>query len=553
VPPSGSDVPGVVLDVAWEGPAFLLPNLAARVIYEFEQYRLDIARRELRRAGELVDVEPQIFDLLQFLIANRERVVTKDDLIASVWNGRIVSESTLSSCITTARQAIGDSGDQQRLVRTFARKGIRFIGQVAEKARAVGEDLVRSLSSEAGSKPALPSKPSIAVLPFDNISGDPEQEYFADGITEDLTTALSQFRWLFVIARGSSFAFKGRATNAKDIAATLGVRYLLEGSVRKAGNRVRISGQLIDAEAGTNLWADKFDGALEDIFELQDRVTTSVVGAIAPKLEQAEIERVKHKPTESLDAYDYYLRGITSVRQGTKESNTDALNYFYRAIELDPDFSSALGMAAWCYAWRKWDAFVEDPMRERAEASRLARRAAEVGKDDAVGLCSGGYALVFVAHDLDDGVALIDRALALNSNLAMAWHSSGWSRVFLGEPDLAIKHLDHAMRLSPLDPLIFRAQGGMAYAHFFADHFDEAYSWAQKSILEQPNYRPAIRVAAASAALAGRSDDADKAIRRLRQLDPTLRQSNLSALLPLRRPSDAAKFSEGLAKAGLQS
>jgi tetratricopeptide (TPR) repeat protein len=243
-----------------------------------------------------------------------------------------------------------------------------------------------------------------------------------------------------------------------------GVRYVLEGSVRKAANRVRITGQLIDTSTGAHLWSNRFDGTLEDIFDLQDNMTASLVGAISPKLQHAEIERAKRKPTESLHAYDYFLRGMANVHQATRDSNVEALRCLYKAIELDSEFASAHGIAAWCYAWRKWDGFVVDRVQETAEAARLARRAAELDSDDAVALAAGGYALAFAVHDLDDGTAYIDRALVLNPNLVMAWHSSGWVRVFLGEPEVAVEHLAHAMRLSPLDKLIFRAYGGTAYA-----------------------------------------------------------------------------------------
>jgi TolB-like protein len=229
----------------------------------------------------------------------------------------------------------------------------------------------------------------LAVLPFTNISGDPEQGYFADGTVEDIITELSRIRWLFVIARKSSFTYNDRAVNAKHVGHELGVRYLLEGSVRKVANRVRITAQLIDTTTGAHLWADRFDGALEDIFDLQDRVTARVIGAIGPKLEQAEIERAKRKPTERLDAYDHFLRGVASLHQGTRESNEDALSLFAKAIEIDPAFASAHGIASFCYVWRKANGWMADPHRETAEAVRLARRAAELGKDDAVALCWG--------------------------------------------------------------------------------------------------------------------------------------------------------------------
>jgi len=283
----------------------------------------------------------------------------------------------------------------------------------------------------ASPKPALalPDKPSIAVLPFQNMSGDSEQEYFADGVVDEIITALSHIRWLFVIARNSSFTYKGRAVDVKQVGRELGVRYVLEGSVRKAPNRVRITGQLVDAATGAHLWAGRFDGALEDIFDLQDRVTASVVGAIGPKLEEAEIARAKRKPTESLDAYDHYLRGLESIYQVTRESTDDALRLFYRAIELDPCFAPAYALTTWCYVQRKVNGWITNRAHEVAETARLARRAMTLGKDDAVACCYAGAGLAYVVHDLDTGRAFIDRALVLNPNLAVAWLLSGWARI----------------------------------------------------------------------------------------------------------------------------
>src|ERR1700682_1184070 len=265
--------------------------------YLFEEYAFDTDRRELHRGADVVPVAPQVFDLLDYLIRNRERVVSKDDLINAIWNGRIVSDAALTTRLNAARSAIGDSGEEQRLIKTLPRKGVRFVGAVREAQRPAGVAAVDNLIEPKMRALALPDKPSIAVLPFQNMSGDPEQDYFADGMVDEIITALSRMRWLFVIARNSSFTYKGRAVDIKQVGRELGVRYVLEGSVRKSANRVRITGQLIDALTGAHIWADRSDSDLEDVFELQDRITANVVGAIAPKLEQAEIERANRKPT----------------------------------------------------------------------------------------------------------------------------------------------------------------------------------------------------------------------------------------------------------------
>jgi TolB-like protein/class 3 adenylate cyclase len=397
---------------------------------------------------------------------------------------------------------------------------------------------------------ALPDKPSIAVLPFQNMSGDPEQEYFADGMVEEIITALSRFRQLFVIARNSSFTYKGRAVDVKQVGRELGVRYVLEGSVRKAEKRVRISGQLIDTSIGTHLWADRFDGELDDIFDLQDQMTASVVGAIAPRLEEAEIERAKRKPTESLDAYDCYLRAMASYYQWTLEGTDETLRLCYQAIELEPSFASPYGLAARCHIWRKVYGRVAN--HDIAETARLARRAVELGKDDALVLAASGFALAFVVGDLDGGAALIDRALALNPNLAQAWHFSGFVRNYLGEPAVAIKHETQAMRLSPFDPLLARMFTATALALVLTDRYDEASSWAEKALQERPDDVPSLRVAAASHGLAGRIEPARQYLARLRQLDPTICTiGDIASRMPFRRGEHLAKVAEGLRRSGL--
>jgi TolB-like protein len=398
----------------------------------------------------------------------------------------------------------------------------------------------------------LPDKPSIAVLPFTNMSGDPEQEYFADGMVDDVITALSHFKALFVIARNSSFTYKGRAVDVKQVGRELGVRYVLEGSVRKAANRVRITGQLVDTATGAHLWADRFDGGLSDIFDLQDQVTESVVGAIAPVVEKAEIERAKRKPTESLDAYALYLRGLAKFYQfAGRQANDDALRLFNSAIELDPDFASAYALAALCYVWAKTNGWFSNTPNDIAEVKRLAQRAVELGKDDAIALAASGWALAFVVRDLEVGAALIDRALALNSNLAEAWFYGGWVKNWLGEPESAIERFARAMRLSPLDRRM-RIRSGTAYAHFFLGRYAEAASWAAMALQDNPDYQPGLRIAAASNAMAGQPEQAHRAVARLRQLNPALRVSTLKDVLgPYRRAEDLSRYEEGLRQAGL--
>jgi TolB-like protein/Tfp pilus assembly protein PilF len=511
--------------------------------YHFEGYVLDTERRELRSDTDLVPLEPQVFDLLIYLIRNRERVVSKDDLLASVWRGRVVSDTALTSRINSARSALGDSGQKQRLIKTLPRKGVRFVGAVREEHQQATREVPRALS--------LPDRPSIAVLPFTNMSGDPEQDYFADGMVEEIITALSHLRWLFVIARNSTFTYKGRAVDVKQVGRELGVRYVLEGSVRKAADRVRITAQLVDASTGAHLWADRFEGTLKDIFDLQDQVTASVVGSIAPQLERAEIERATRKPTENLDAYDYFLKGMANVHLWTKDANREALQLFYRAIELDPNFAAAYGLAARCYSQRKVSGWTIDREQERLETERLARRAAQLGPDVPLALCTAGLGLAHVAGEIDDAAALIARSLELNPNLAWAWLFNGWVKVLAGKPEEAIESVSRAMRLSPQDPHIFNMQGVIAWAYFCAERFDEASVWAEKAVQYHPHYLLGSVIHPASKALAGQLSEAQRAMARLRQLDPKLRISNLKELAPLRRPVDLMRWADGLRKAGL--
>jgi len=510
-------------------------------------FRLDTAAEILYRGTEPIAVGQRAVALLGVLVERAGTPVSKEALIEAAWPGLAVEESNLTVQIAALRRVFAQEPGGERWIETLPRRGYRFVGPIETTDAA--DELPADEPTETRAPLLLPDKPSIAVLPFDNLSGDPEQEYFADGVVEEIITALSRFRWLFVIARNSSFTYKGRAVDVKQVGRELGVRYVLEGSVRKAADRVRIAGQLIDTSTGAHLWADRFDGQLADIFDLQDQVTESVVGAIAPKLEQAEIERAKRKPTESLDAYDLYLRGMAHVHQTTRQANEQALRAFYQAIKLDPDFAAAYGMAAWCYAWRKLHGWIENRDAEIAETERLARQAAELGHDDAIALGVSGYALTYVVGEVEDGAALSDLALDLNPNLAWLWLCAGWINIYMGDMEDAIARVSHAIRLSPRDPLLYASSSMIGFCHFIAGRYDEACLWAEKGLSANPSWSVAARVAAASHALAGRTEQARRAMARLRKLDPTLRLSQMEEI-PL-RPEHRAKYVGGLRKAGL--
>jgi adenylate cyclase len=399
----------------------------------------------------------------------------------------------------------------------------------------------------------LPDKPSIAVLPFENMSGDPEQEYFADGMVEDIITDLSRSKSLFVIARHSTFTYKGKAFDIKQVGRELGVRYVLEGSVRKSGNRVRITGQLIDATTGTHLWADRFESQLEDIFDLQDQITSSVIGALFPQLERAEIERAKRKPTESLQAYDYYLRALSSFYEFTREQNIEALRLSQAANEIDPGFAAAYSLGAYSYLQRKIFGWTSDPAQERIEAQRLVRRAIEIDKDDPTVLARAGQVTSGLLNEVEDGLALVSRAQELDANLVIARYSSGWEHLCLGDLDAALKQFHIAVRLSPLDPLLFFAQTGIAFAHFMAGRYDDGSSWAKSAVLHRPNYRNAQFILAACHAMSGRVEEARVICARLMQGKPAFR---LSTIIPkiktrFRRAEDIERLAQACRIAGV--
>jgi len=368
---------------------------------------------------------------------------------------------------------------------------------------------------------ALPDKPSIAVLPFQNMSGDSEQEYFADGMVEEIITALARIRWLFVIARNSSFTYKGQAVDVKQVGRELGVRYVLEGSVRKAGQRVRITAQLIDAVTGAHLWADRFDGSLEDVFELQDKVAKSVAGVIEPTLQAAEILRSSERPTSDLAAYDLYLRALSHGNTWEKERIFAALNLAEQATERDPQYGPALSLAAMCQQNLHVNGWTEESEMARHRAVSLARQALQVAGDDPNVLGNVAYVLGYFGEDIDVAVELIDRALAFNPSFAIGWQRSGWLRLWSGEPDHAIEHFETALRLSPRD----RPAGpfmGIGAGHFFAGRFDEAVAMLLRSLQGHPGWAPTYRFLAACYAHMGRLNDAREIVQRLRAITPLI-------------------------------
>ena len=448
--------------------------------FAFGEHVLDVERRELRRGGDPVAVEPQVFDLIVYLVQNRHRVVTKDELLDAVWGGRIVSESALTARINAVRRAVGDSGEAQAVIRTIQRRGFRFIAEVREEGAPA---TMRDAPALEAAALALPDKPSIAVLPFLNLSGDPDQEYFADGMIEEIITALSRIRWLFVIARNSSFTYKGQAIDVKQVGRELGVRYLLEGSVRKASGRVRIAAQLIEAETGRHVWADRFDGALEDVFELQDEVASSVAGVIEPALLAAETARSASRRTSDLSAYDLYLRAY--VMHWTYRLRP-ALALLEEAIARDPHYGPALGLAAQCCQQLVANLNAPDRDAIRPKGIDFGRRAIEVAGDDPGVLADAAMALAVLGEDLDAMIALVDRALTFNPNYARGWHISSWLRLWAGETHLAIRHGEIAFRLSPRATEMPTALIGTAL--FFSRRFEEAVPRLRVAIEDQPAF-----------------------------------------------------------------
>ncbi|HTE97376.1 MAG TPA: winged helix-turn-helix domain-containing tetratricopeptide repeat protein [Bradyrhizobium sp.] len=519
----------------------------------FDNHALDTDRRELHRGSERIAVEPQVFDLLVYLVQNCERVVSKDDLIASVWHGRIVSDSTLTSRINAARKAVGDSGEDQKLIRTVVRKGLRFVGAVhaksngAEPAHAAGPlDDVRE-QSRAGLP--LPDRPAIAVLPFINRGGDAEQEYFSDGISEDIITALSKLRWFFVIARNSSFTYKGKAVHLQQVADELGVRYVLEGSVRKGGDRVRITAQLNDVATGSHIWAERYDRELADVFAVQDEITEAIVAAIEPQLYAAENFRAQRKPPNSLDAWDLVMRALSHYWRVTRQDNMVAQALLEKATAVDPNYGQALGVLATSHmfsAHMGWtDLAMVAPIAERAALAAILIDS----EDPWAHLALGGVYLF--ARRFDDCLAEFELALRLNPNFSLAQGYHGLALCYCGRWEEGNVAAHRALRLSPRDPFSAIYCGIAAYAQFVGGNYDEAIRLAREGIRQRGDFVGAHRVLTAAAGMAGQGDLAKVALQELCRAQPNICLAWIERQMPMKREADRDHYLEGFRRAGL--
>ncbi|CAN7749777.1 winged helix-turn-helix domain-containing tetratricopeptide repeat protein [Bradyrhizobium sp. LjRoot220] len=519
----------------------------------FSDYVLDTARRELRCGAQAIEVEPQVLDLLVYLIQNRDRVVTKDDLIDSVWGGRIVSDTTLTSRIYAARRAVGDSGRNQQLIRTIARKGLRFIGDVRMQSDDDAAQAIDPQANEAPAlaqpAPALPDRPAIAVLPFSNMSDDPEQEYFSDGISEDIITALSKLRWFFVIARNSSFMYKGKAVHVKQIGEDLGVGYVLEGSVRKHGGRLRITAQLNDVANGSQVWAERYDRDVADVFVVQDEITEAIVGAIEPQLYAAENIRIRRKPPSNMDAWDLVMRGLSYYWRVTRQDHAIAQDLLEQAIAIEPHYGQALGMLSASYTFGAHMAWLElDTIAPVAERTALAAVRAD-SEDAWAHYALGGVYLI--TRRFDDSIAEFELALRLNPNFSQAQNYYAAALGFCGRWQEAIGAASRAIRLSPRDPFLALCYGSTCLAQFMGRNYQEAMQDARTAIRLRSDYAGAHRVLTAAAGMSGDPEAAAAALGELRRAQPDISLAWIADHVPIKHDSDRVHYLEGFRRAGL--
>jgi TolB-like protein/Tfp pilus assembly protein PilF len=517
----------------------------------FAEYRLDADRRELHRGAERVTVEPQVLDLLIHLLQNRSRVVSKDELIASVWGGRIVSDGTVISRTYAARKAIGDTGQEQRLIRTIPRKGLRFVGDVHIRADSA-EDFAAESPSGKNVRPASSGsdRPLIAVLPFTNMSGDPEQGYFSDGISEDIIAALSRLRWFLVIARNSSFAYKGKAVHLKQVAADLGADYVLEGSVRKAGGRVRITAQLNDVSTGSHIWAERYDRSIDDVFSVQDEITEAIVASIEPQLYAAENFRANRKPPENMGAWELVMHALSHFWRVTREDNVLAQTLLEKAIAIDPHYGQALGVLAASQtlgAYMGW----ADMQTALPSAERAALAAIQADNEDPWAHHALGCAYLLTRR-FDESLAELSLALRLNPNFALAQAIYGLALAFCGQWQKADEAARRALRLSPRDPLSALYYGVASYAQFIGRNYDDAMQLAQSAVRLRGDYVGGLRLLAASAAMAGQTGAAASALQELRRAQPNISLAWIASQMPMQREAEREHYLEAFRRAGLE-
>lgn len=443
----------------------------------FGDVRFDARTGELQRNGNATKLTPKAAALLGALVERAPGLVTKEELLASVWDGKAVGDEALTSCIQELRRALADDARQPRYIETRHRRGYRLIVPPATATAA-----------PASPMPAPPGKPSLAVLAFDNLGGDRDQDYFADGIVEDMTTALSRIGAFFVVSRGSSFTFKGRNVPAQEVARQLGVQYIVEGSVRRAGQKLRLTVQLIDADSGHHLWADHYDGEMADVFDLQDRIVGRIVGAISPSVRSAEIARARLKRPDSLQAYDYLLRAQPGFQSILDPGHAEAIKLFHKALELEPGYALAMAQAAWGHAQRFARVMAPDVASERRKAIELANAALALAPDDPSVLVAAGQGLLMAGLDehTDRCAFLFRRVLELDPNSAPGWRRLGGLHIHRFEPAEAIEAFERALRLSPLDPMSFYARQGIGEAHLIAGRLEEALRFHQQALSERP-------------------------------------------------------------------
>ena len=508
-------------------------------MYRFGRYTVDPEKHEITAEGDAVSVQPQVFALLVFLIENRDRVVTKDEIFGSVWHGRIVSDSTLNARINAARRALGDDGGQQAVIRTFPRRGFRFVADITEDAGTVATP--QDNDDE--------DRPALVVLPFRNVSTAADQDFLAEGITADIVTALSKLRGFFVVGHSTAATYRD-TENAAEISADLGVRYVVQGSVQTAGSRVRVTAQLTEAASGAQLWAERYDRDLTDIFAVQDEVTASVVGCLAPELYSAEHARLQRRPPQNLDAWACFVRGMHEYSRQSKESSARALDLLERAIELDGGYAQALGLYAITLSWRviqRWEPYEAS----LARAVAAAERAVVADANDPWANMGRGM-VAMVARDSETAIINFGRAVALSPNFAYAHAMLGAATAYSGDGDKALHHVDTAIRLSPRDTFIDKFYVYQSLAHFQAARYADAAAAAHQAIQIKPEHANSHMLAAASYALAGEEELAARALDAFTTLVPETTAANVERAIAFRDPAVRARVAEGLRRAGLK-